>query len=98
MPPNISPVIVTSRVALDEAVAVAIERTLRHLNVTPREPEPPGVGSLRQQASADTALGVSKPTLARWRKNGTLPFSKVGGSVYVAVADVQALLESRRVR
>ena len=97
MPPNISPVIVTSRVALDEAVAVAIERTLRHLNVTPREPEPPGVGWLTNK-QAQTALGVSKPTLARWRKNGTLPFSKVGGSVYVAVADVQALLESRRVR
>lgn len=47
---------------------------------------------------AQKALGVSKATLARWRKDGTLPYSKVGQSVYYAVDDVNALLASRQVR
>ena len=93
----VSPVIVTSRAALDDAVATAVERTLQRLNVTPREPERPGVGFITNK-EAQKALGVSKPTLARWRKDGTLAFSKLGASVYYSVDDVNALLESRRVR
>ena len=37
-------------------------------------------------------LGLSKPTLARYRAAGTLPYSKVGSSVYYRLEDVEALL------
>ena len=97
MSPEVSPVIVTSRAALDESVAAAVERTLKRLNASPVERQSEGVGWLTNRG-AQAALGVSKPTLARWRKAGTLAYSKVGGSVYYAVSDVEALLESRRVR
>lgn len=43
-------------------------------------------------------LGVSRTTLARYRKNGTLPYAKLEGGaapVYYRLADIEALLESR---
>jgi excisionase family DNA binding protein len=39
-------------------------------------------------------LGLSRPTLQRYRAEGRLPFSKVGGNVYYRRADLDALLES----
>ena len=38
-------------------------------------------------------LRVSKPTLARWRQSGALPYAKVGGIVFYRRSDVYALLE-----
>jgi excisionase family DNA binding protein len=38
-------------------------------------------------------LGLSKPTLARYRASGKLPYSKVGSSVYYRRGDVEALIE-----
>ena len=43
-------------------------------------------------------LGLSRPTLARYRAAGKLPYSKVGSSVYYRLQDVEALLESNIVR
>ena len=43
-------------------------------------------------------LGISRATLARYRADGTLPYSKVGQSVFYRLADVEALLEAARVR
>ena len=48
-------------------------------------------------AEAMAYLGLSRPTLARYRKAGTLPFSKVGANVFYKLADVEALLERHRV-
>lgn len=92
-----SAVIVTTRAALDESVSRAFERVLTRL---PREKEPAEAKRLGwlTNREAMSALDVSKATLARWRKHGTLAYSKVGGSVFYAVDDVNALLESRRVR
>ncbi|MEO1075540.1 MAG: helix-turn-helix domain-containing protein [Bacteroidota bacterium] len=39
-------------------------------------------------------LGLSKATLARYRKDGTLPHSKVGANVFYRFADVDALLKA----
>ena len=43
-------------------------------------------------------LGLSRPTLARYRAAGKLPYSKVGSSVYYRLQDVEELLESNLVR
>ena len=92
-----STVIVTTRAALDESVARAFERALTKL---PREGEPaqPNRIGWLSNREAMAALDVSKATLARWRSDGTLAYSKVGASVYYAADDISALLESRRVR
>ena len=57
----------------------------------------PGKGWLTN-AETMTYLGLSRPTLARYRKDGRLPYSKVGSSVFYRLADVEALLEANAVR
>ena len=49
-------------------------------------------------AEAMDYLGLSRPTLARYRAAGKLRYSKVGSSVYYRLTDVEALLESNMVR
>ena len=39
-----------------------------------------------------TELELSRPTLARYRADGTLPYAKLGQSVYYRLADIEALL------
>ena len=39
-------------------------------------------------------LGLSRPTLQRYRASGKLPYSKVGGNIYYKLADLEALLEA----
>jgi len=46
-------------------------------------------------AEAMEYLGLSRPTLARYRAAGTLPYSKLGSSIYYKLESVEALLESR---
>lgn len=41
--------------------------------------------------------GVSVPTLARWRADGILAYSKIGGLVFYRLSDVKALLERNMV-
>jgi len=41
-------------------------------------------------------LGISPGTLQTLRINGTLPFSKVGGSIFYSVDDVQKVLEKNK--
>ena len=43
-------------------------------------------------------LGVGKTTLQRWRESGKLPPYKVGQIVFYRVDDVNALIESGKVR
>lgn len=43
-------------------------------------------------------VGASKATLARWRADGLLAYSKVGGLLFYRRSDVDALLESNLVR
>lgn len=39
-------------------------------------------------------LHISKRTLQTFRDNGTLPFSKVGGTFYYKVADIEEVLQN----
>lgn len=39
-------------------------------------------------------LGLSKATLARYRADGTLPYSKVGANVFYRFEDIDALLRA----
>ena len=41
-------------------------------------------------------LDRSRSTLARWRADGLLPYSKVGSAVYYRRSDVEELLEKGR--
>ena len=45
-------------------------------------------------AEAQAYLGVSKPTLQRYRSSGRLRFSKIGGCVWYRREDLDALLAS----
>ncbi len=90
------PVIVTSKSQLVEAVEAAVERAVAR--IAPRfrvdERDRPSKAFLTN-AEAQRYLGLSKPTLARYRADGTLPYSKIGSSVYYRLSDVEALLEAR---
>ena len=94
-----STVIVTTKTQLDALVTAAVDRAVARHAPTLATParDRPGVGYLTNR-EAMSALGVSKATLARWRADGTLPFSKIGNSLYYAVDDVEASLAARRVR
>lgn len=86
----VEPVIVTTKTALVAVVAEAVARALRQSAPEP-EPAAPGFGWVTNK-EAMRLLGLSKPTLARYRAAGTLPYSKVGSSVYYRLEDVEALL------
>ena len=93
-PPPMEPVIVTSKTQLAEAVEAAVERAVSRL--APRfrvdERDRPSKAFLTN-AEAQAYLGLSKATLARYRADGTLPYSKVGANVYYRLSDLEALLE-----
>lgn len=93
------PVIVCTKSALTRAVAAAVEEGVsrfskKHLEANESKPTFGWVTNVR----AMQLLGLSRPTLARYRKRGMLPYSKVGSTVYYRLEDIEALLESRRVR
>ncbi len=46
-------------------------------------------------SEAMSYLGLSRPTLARYRAEGILPYSKLGSSIFYRLSDVENLLESR---
>ena len=94
--PTLEPVIVTTKTALVAVVAEGVERALRQAQRAQAEAPAEGFGWVTNK-EAMRLLGLSKPTLARYRASGTLPFSKVGSSVYYRLADVEALLAGRLV-
>ena len=96
-PVPVDPVIVTTKTALmaavAESVAVALKRTNRsEAALTPEE----AFGWVTNK-EAMKLLGLSKPTLARYRANGTLPYSRLGGKVYYRRSALDALLAERAV-
>ena len=87
----------TTPAALSGLVEAAVERALARL--APRfrtdERDRPAKEWLTSR-EVQTYLGLSKATLARYRADGVLPFSKVGQNVYVERRALEALLESSR--
>lgn len=94
---SVSPVIVVSKAALSEAVEAAVERAIGRLAPRFRTDarDRPDKGFLTNK-EAQTYLGLSKATLARYRADGMLPYSRVGSNVYYALSDIEALLNRNR--
>lgn len=89
-----SVVIVTSKGQLADAVEAAVQRAVSGLDRT-AEDRPPKAYLTNREAQA--YLGLSKATLARYRADGTLPYSKVGQAVFYRLADIEAALERHSV-
>lgn len=58
-------------------------------------PETSGVKWLKSH-QVQRMLGISPGTLQTLRINGTIPFSKVGGSIFYSADDVQKVLEKNK--
>ena len=71
--------------AFREAVQVVIAELHRH-----------GPKEWLTNAEASAYLGLSKTTMQRYRSAGTLPFSKIGGTIYYRRSDLIHMLEHHR--
>jgi len=78
---------------LDEAVAATLPEHFTGASLPGKEP-PKEVLSNRE---AMEFLDVSKSTLQRWRDDGTLPYSKVGASIYYEREDLLRVVREHRV-
>ena len=89
-------VIVTSdaqiRRIVTEALHAALPGALSRLN-----PAHAGTKEWYTQTEARAFLGWSKATMQRRRNDGTLPHSKVGGSLFYRHVDLVRVLEEHRV-
>jgi len=94
----VQPVIVTSKSHLQAAVAEAVEKGVRNALAELQDvsDERSDFGWVDNN-TAMRLLGLSRPTLARYRANGTLAFSKLGSSIYYRLADIEAALKARAV-
>ncbi len=92
------PVIITTESKIRGLIAAAVETSVGQL--APRfahaAENRPDKGWLTNREAQDY-LGLSKATLARYRADGTLAYSKVGASVYYRLADVEAVLAANAV-
>lgn len=91
----VEPVIVHTKGALVRAIEQGVARgisTARSEWERERQAAP-GFGWITNEKAMEL-LGLSRPTLARYRASGKLPYSRVGSSVYYRLEDVEALLES----
>lgn len=93
------PHFITAQNRLTATVEAAVEKAVRRLLDSRAEAkeEPGGKGWLTNR-EAMAYLGLSKATLARYRADGTLGYSRLGSSVYYRRADVEAVLERSAVR
>ena len=81
---------------VETAVERAVSRLAPRFRLDERD-RPGDAKAYLTNAEAQKYLGLSKPTLARYRADGTLPFSKVGASVYYRLSDIEALMERNAV-
>lgn len=86
--------ILESNTALDRFQRAA-EKALTEVVDRLQSAEKLGGKAWLTNAEAMEYLGLSRPTLARYRAAGTLPYSKLGSSIYYKLESVEALLESR---
>ena len=99
MPAQMEPHFITAQNKLTATVEAAVERVVKKLLDTRAQAagEPGGKDWLTNK-EAQAYLGLSKATLARYRADGTLPYSRVNAAVYYRLADIEALLERGAVR
>ena len=95
---TVEPVILNTKSALVAAVALGVERALTRARTAweKERVDAPGFGYVENE-EAMRLLNLSRPTLARYRKNGRLPYSRVGSKVYYKLSAIEALLERHAV-
>lgn len=79
---------------LDEAVAASLPEHFKDA-APPGQSRPPKEVLSNREAMA--FLDLSKSTLQRYRDDGTLPYSKLGGNVYYEREDLLHVLRQNRV-
>ena len=79
---------------LDEAVAATLPEHFKSGTAPPGREAPKEVLSNRE---AMDFLDLSKSTLQRYRDDGTLPYSKLGGNVYYEREDLLRVVREHRV-
>ena len=80
-------VIVASRSELSGLIQDSVSRGLAEIIAQQSEKD------WLTNKEAQEYLGLSRPTLQRYRSSGKLPFSKVGGNIYYRREDIEKLLE-----
>ena len=74
---------------------LVLEKFKEDITGSTKIPESNGVKWLKSH-QVQRMLGISPGTLQTLRINGTIPFSKVGGSIFYSVDDVQKVLEKNK--
>lgn len=88
------PHFITAQNKLTATVEAAVERAVKRLlDARAQTSSAPGSKDWLTNREAQAYLGLSKATLARYRADGTLPYSRVNAAVFYRLADIEALLE-----
>lgn len=72
-----------------------LEKFKEEISGNIKAPEPAGTKWLKSH-QVQRLLNISPGTLQTLRINGTIPFSKVGGSIYYSSDDVNKVLERNK--
>ena len=78
---------------LDNAVDATLSRALDDLSPPGREPSK----EVLSNREAMEFMDLSRSTLQRYRDDGTLPYSKLGGNVYYEREDLLRVVREHRV-
>lgn len=94
---TVDPVILTTKSALIKAVTEGTVKAVAYLEKqrSGERAAAPGFGYVENE-EAMRLLNLSRPTLARYRKDGRLPFSRLGSKVFYRIADIEAMMERHR--
>ena len=86
------PIIVTASASLQRIVEASVEAAVTKIlsRINPDVSRPKEWLTNRE---AMDFLGLSKPTLQRYRASGRLPYAKIGGNIFYRYSDLVAVLE-----
>lgn len=89
-------VVITSKDDLQRVLDDTLDETIPRLLKELKPPQEPPKEWLSNREAMEF-LDLSKATLQRYRSDGTLPYSKIGGNVYYAREDLLRVLREHRV-
>ena len=90
-------VVVTSPPALQQMVSETVEAAVTKAVARLAPSSNPPKEWLTNREAMDF-LDLSKSTLQRYRDEGILPFSKIGGNIFYRREDILAVLEQHRIK